>query len=87
MGPHYDHQVGRFEPPDPVQERDILLARARRARAEAIGDMYGAIYRGITSSAKAAARFVRYAGAGAALKPPRARLRAHGAARLTSGCN
>ena len=87
MGPHYDHQVGRFEPPDPVQERDILLARARRARAEAIGGMYGAIYRGITNSARAVARFVRYAGAGAALKPPRAGLRPHGAARLTGGCN
>jgi hypothetical protein len=87
MGPHYDHQVGRFVPPDPVQERDILLARARRARAEAIADMYGAIFRGITNSAKAVARFVRYAGAGAALKPPRVELRPHGAARLTGGCN
>jgi hypothetical protein len=70
-----------------VQERDILLARARRARAEAIGGMYGAIHRGIASSARAVARFVRYAGAGAALKPPRVGLRPHGAGRLTGGCN
>jgi hypothetical protein len=87
MGPHYDHQVGRLERPDPVNDRDILLARARRARAQAMADMVGAICRGITSSAKAVAGFVRHAGAGAALKPPQVELRHHGAARLTGGCN
>ena len=87
MGPHYDHQVGRLELPDPVKDRDILLARARRARAEAMADMFVALYRGIAASAKAVARFVRYAGAGAALKPPLPDLHRGGAARLTGGCN
>ena len=45
MGPFYDHQVGRFVRPDPVRDRDILLAHARRARAEAMADMFGALYR------------------------------------------
>jgi hypothetical protein len=87
MGPFYDHQVGRFERPDPVRDRDILLARARRARAEAIADMFGALYRGVKASANAVTRFVRYAGAGAALKPPHGELHHHGPARLTGGCN
>jgi hypothetical protein len=86
MGPYYDHQVGRFERPDPVNDREILLARARRARAEAMADMFGALYHGVTSAAKATAAFVRHAGAGAALKPPHGELRHHGP-RLTGGCN
>ena len=45
MGPFYDHQVGRFVRPDPVRDRDILLAHARRARAEAMADMFGALHR------------------------------------------
>jgi hypothetical protein len=87
MGPFYDHQVGRFERPDPVREREILLARARRARAEAMADLFGALYRGVKSSATAVARFVRYAGAGAALRPPYVDVRHHGPTRLTGGCN
>lgn len=87
MGPFYDHQVGRFEGSDPVRQRDILLAQARRARAEAMADMFGALYRKVKASAKAVAEFVRYAGAGAALKPPHGALRRHGPARLTGGCN
>jgi hypothetical protein len=87
MGPYYDHQVGRFEPPDPVRDREILLARARRARAEAMADMFGALYGGLKTAAKAVAAFVRYAGAGAALRPPHGELRHHRPARLTGGCN
>lgn len=87
MGPFYDHQVGRLEGPDPVRQREILLAQARRARAEAIADMFGALYRNVKASAKAMAEFVRYAGAGAALKPPHGELRRQGPMRLTGGCN
>jgi hypothetical protein len=87
MGPYYDHQVGRFERPDPVLERDILLARARRARAEAIAGMFGALYRSVKASGNTVARFVRYAGAGAALKPPHGGLDHQGPASLTGGCN
>jgi len=87
MGPYYDHQVGRFERPDPVKDRDILLARARRARAEAMADMFGALWAGLRSAASAVVAFVRYAGAGAALKPPHGEFRHHGPARLTGGCN
>ena len=53
MGPFYDHHLGRFERPDSARERDILLARARRARAEAIAGMFGALYRGAKASANA----------------------------------
>lgn len=87
MGPYYDHQVGRFERPDPVNDREILLARARRARAEATADMFGALWAGLKSAATAMAGFVRCAGAGAALRPPRTELRHGGPARLTGGCN
>ena len=86
MGPFYDHQVGRFVRPDPVRNREILLAHARRARAEAMADMLGALHRRVTSSVKAVAAFLRYAGAGTALKPPNGELRHHGP-RLTGGCN
>lgn len=87
MGPFYDHQVGRFERPDPVHDRDILLARARRARAEAVAAMFGALWGGLTSAARVAAAFIRYAGAGAALRPPHVELRHPGPARLTGGCD
>jgi hypothetical protein len=87
MGPYYDHQVGRFERPEPVNDREILLARARRARAEAVADMFSALYGGVKTSARAVAAFVRYAGAGAALRPPHRELRHHGPARLTGGCD
>lgn len=84
MGPYYDHQVGRFEPPDRLSDREILFARARRARAEATADIFGALYAGTKSAALAVVGFVRCAGAGAALLPPRAE--AQGPARLTDGC-
>jgi hypothetical protein len=87
MGPYYDHQVGRFERPDPLTDREILLAHARRARAEAMADMSGALWAGLKSSAKSVVAFVRHAGAGAALRPPHGELRHHGPARLTGGCN
>jgi hypothetical protein len=77
MGPFYDHQVGRFERPDPVRDPDILLARARRARAEAMAEMFGTLYRSVKASAHAVVRSVRYAGAGAALRPPHGELRHH----------
>jgi hypothetical protein len=86
MGPYYDHQVSRFEGPDPLSEREVLLMRARRARAEAMADVFGALYAGIKFAAQAAVGFVRCAGAGAALMPPRAEARHQGPARLTSAC-
>jgi hypothetical protein len=67
MGPYYDHQVGRFEPLDPARHRDILLARARRARAEATAALLAALWRRLTSGVAASVRH-----AGAALRPPRA---------------
>lgn len=87
MGPYYDHQVGRFERPDPVNDRDILLARARQARAEAMAEVFGTLYRGLKSAAGAVVTFVRHAGAGAALRPPYVDVRHHGPTRLTGGCN
>jgi hypothetical protein len=86
MGPYYDHQVGRFEPPDRLSDREILLIRARRARAEATADVFGALYAGVKSAALAVVGLVRSAGAGAALMPPRAAARHQGPARLTGGC-
>jgi hypothetical protein len=71
MGLYYDHQVGRFERPDPWQDHETLLLRARRARAEATAEMFGALWAGLKNATKAVVRFVRYAGAGAALIPPR----------------
>jgi hypothetical protein len=84
MGPYYDHQVGRFEPFDPVLDHDILLARARRARAKATAAMFGALWRRLRNGVAA---FVRHAGDGAALRPPHDELRHHRPARLTARCN
>ncbi|MGH6920675.1 MAG: hypothetical protein ACREJ0_23570 [Geminicoccaceae bacterium] len=86
MGPYYDDQVGRFVPPDPLKDWDILLARARRARAEATADMVGALYGGLKTATKAVAAFVRQASAGAALRPPHGDVRQHGPVHLTCGC-
>jgi len=87
MGPYYDHQVGRFERPDPPNDRDIVLARARRARAEATREVFGAVYRSLKAATGNLAGLARHAGAGAALRPPHGDFR-HGArARLTGGCN
>jgi hypothetical protein len=81
MGPYYDHQVGRFEAPD----REILLARARHARSRAFADVFGGLYTGLKAATRAVAGFVRYAGAGAAMRPPCEDF-GHGTARLTGGC-
>jgi hypothetical protein len=87
MGPYYDHQVGRFERPDPWPDREILLARARRARADAVAEVFGALWAGLKSAARAGAGFVRHAGGGAALMPPRGDVRHHHPAGLTGGCD
>jgi hypothetical protein len=71
MGPYYDHQVGRFERPDPWHDHETLVARARQARAEATAELFRALWVGLKTATKAVVRFVRYAGAGAALIPPR----------------
>jgi hypothetical protein len=84
MGLYYDHQVGRFDPPDPIRDRDILLARAREARAAAIADMVGALWAGLKTSAKT---LVRHAGSRAALRSPLADVRHHKQAHLTGGCD
>jgi hypothetical protein len=87
MGPYYDHQVSRFEPPDPVSDRDILLAQARRARAEATRQMLRAAYRGLKAAGGSVAALVGYTGAGAALRPPHGDVRRGRPARLTGACN
>jgi hypothetical protein len=87
MGPYYDHQVGRFERPDPWDDREILMARARQARAEATAELFGALWAGLKSAAHVMAGLVRHAGAGAALMPPRGEVRHHRPAGLTGGCD
>jgi hypothetical protein len=77
MGPYYDHQVGRFERPEPWHNPEILLARAREARAEATAELLRALWAGLKTATKAVVRFVRHAGAGAALMPPRGDIRHH----------
>jgi hypothetical protein len=67
---YYDHQVGRFEPPALPDEREVILARARRARAEATADLFRALYSGVKVAARSIARLVCYAGYGAAWMPP-----------------
>jgi hypothetical protein len=66
MGLYYDHQVGRFERPDPWQDHEAILARARQARAEATVAMFNALWAGLKTATKAVAGFVRHA-----LTPPR----------------
>jgi hypothetical protein len=61
MGPYYDHQVGRFERPDPWQDHETLLLRARRARAEATVEMFGALWAGLKTASKAVVGFARHA--------------------------
>jgi hypothetical protein len=87
MGPYYDHQVGRFERPEPLHDRDLLLARARRARAEATREVFGAVYRGLKAAAGTVAGLARHAGAGAALRPPPSDFCPGRPTRLTGGCN
>ena len=82
MGPYYDHQVGRFERPDAWSDRDALLARARRARAEATARMLGEFWAGLRSAAWAMGRRAR-----AALVSPHPDLRRHRAPRLTGCCD
>jgi hypothetical protein len=82
---YYDHQVGRFEPPTPPDQRQVLIARARRARAEATAELFKALYRGLKRVAAGVATFFRYAGYGAAKMPPQGGY--HGTpAHLTHGC-
>ena len=69
MSLYYDHQVGRFEGPDPWQDRETMLARARQARAEATAELFRALWAGLKTATKAVAGFVRHPGA--ALMPPR----------------
>jgi hypothetical protein len=73
MGPYYDHQVGRFVRADPLHDHDILLARARRARAEATRQVFGAVYRSLKAAARAATTLANF--------------RHRQPARLTGGCN
>lgn len=85
MAPYYDHQVGRFEPPALPDEREIILVRARRARAKATAELFRALYRGLKLVARSIAIFFCYAGYGAAKLPPQGGY--HGtAAPLTGGC-
>jgi hypothetical protein len=77
MGPYYDHQVGRFERPDPWHDHEILFARARQARADATAELFRALWSGLKIAARAIAGFVRHAGAGAALIPPRGDVHHH----------
>jgi hypothetical protein len=86
MAPYYDHQVGRFEPPALPDHREIILARARRARAEATRDLFRTLYRGLELVARGAARLLCYAGHGAAWMPPRGDHRGTSPAHLTAGC-
>ncbi len=51
MAPYYDQQVGRFARPDPLRDHDVILARVRRARAEATRQALTAIYRSLKSAA------------------------------------
>jgi hypothetical protein len=81
---HYDHQVGRFEAPRLPEDRDVLI---RRARAEAMAEILGALYAGLKIAARSVVGFVRYAGRGAALMPPRGDFHNRTPARLTGGCN
>jgi len=82
---YYDHQVGRFEPPALPDDRQVLIARARRARAEATADLFRALYRGLKRVAAGIATFFCYAGYGAAKMPPQGGY--HGTpAHLTHGC-
>jgi hypothetical protein len=54
MGPYYDHQVGRFERPDPWEDRETMLARARQARADAAAEMFGSLWARLKTATKAA---------------------------------
>jgi hypothetical protein len=87
MQTHYDHQVGRFEAPRLPEDRDLLIARARRARAEAMTEVFGTLYAGLRSVARSVVGFVRCAGRGAALMPPRSDFHNRTPARLTGACN
>ena len=57
------------------------------ARAEAMREVFGAIYRRLKAAAGTAAGLARHAGAGAALRPPHGHFRHGRPARLTGCCN
>jgi hypothetical protein len=86
MQTHYDHQVGRFEGPRALDSWDVLMARARRARAEAMTEMFGALLRRVTSTARRAIGSVRSARRAAGLMPTR-ELQTRTPLRLTGGCD
>jgi hypothetical protein len=83
MQTYYDHQVGRFEARTWASDRDLLLARARRARAEATAELFGALFRRAAAAARGVFGLIRPAGRGAAPMRP------HHATpvRLTGGCD
>jgi hypothetical protein len=82
MQTHYDHQVGRFEAPRRLDDREVLIARARQARAEAMAEMFSALFRRLASVARDALG----PGRGAGLVPPR-KLHPRTPLRLTGGCD
>lgn len=86
MGPYYDHQVGQYLPPDPYDDQELIHRRVRQVRAEVTADLLRALRVRLTVAAHAVLAFIRCAGAGAALMPPRGDVR-HRQARLTSGCH
>jgi hypothetical protein len=86
MQTHYDHQVGRFEAPRRLDDREVLIARARQARAEAMAEMFGALLRRLASVGRRAIGFVGSAGSGAGLTSPR-ELHTRTPLRLTGGCD
>jgi hypothetical protein len=61
MGPYYDHQVGRFERPDPWEDRETMLARARQARADAAAEMFGTLWARLKTATKAVTGSARHA--------------------------
>jgi len=86
MGPLYDHQVGRWIPPE-LPAPHIIERRRRRARAEAVAALSAALWRAIATLAKGVARFVYYTAYGAAKMPPQGHYRITGPAPLTGRCD
>lgn len=62
MGPFYDHQVGRWTPPDDI---NVYIRRGRRAQAQAMVSMLRALFRGIAKITRHAQGRVRGAAKGA----------------------
>ena len=86
MGPYYDHQVGRFERPEPGKTaRSCSHAHGKRApkRWPRCSARSG---RGLKTAAKAVAGFVRHPARRRA-EPPHGDVRHPAPARLTGGCD